>query len=168
MQGAYVFAPQLMQAHYKWYGTYGALSVFSRRLARRPRSSSGSHDRGPKVRTTPRSCNAVRKLCFGYSLFSPRLIRKVDSIDQLNAWSARKRTIVNPNGSTASSLFLTFSRKTYVTVAVHRSRFTSLWSAGFVNTFSNSIRAEYGDCRRSSRMTFLTSTSTNGRPESRA
>ena len=45
-----------------------------------------------------------------------------------------------------------------MTVAVHRSRFTSLWSAGFVNTFSNSIRAEYGDCRRSSRITFLTST----------
>ena len=33
---------------------------------------------------------------------------------------------------------------------------------GLVNTFSNSMRAEYGDWRRSSRMTFFTSTSTNG------
>jgi hypothetical protein len=32
-----------------------------------------------------------------------------------------------------------------------------------VYTFSNSMRAEYGYCRRSSRMTFLISTSTYGR-----
>ncbi len=34
------------------------------------------------------------------------------AFDQLNAWSARKRTMVNPSGSTASSLFFTLSRKT--------------------------------------------------------
>ena len=48
------------------------------------------------------------------------------ALDQLNAWSARKRTMVNPSGSTASSLFFTLSRKTYVTLAVHRSRFNSV------------------------------------------
>jgi len=32
-----------------------------------------------------------------------------------------------------------------------------------VYTFSNSMRAEYGDCRRSSRITFLISTSTYGK-----
>jgi hypothetical protein len=31
---------------------------------------------------------------------------------QLNAWSARKRTMVRPRGFTASSLFFTFSRNT--------------------------------------------------------
>lgn len=33
-------------------------------------------------------------------------------IHHSNAWSARKRTMVNPRGLTASSLFFTFSRKT--------------------------------------------------------
>ena len=48
------------------------------------------------------------------------------AFDQLNAWSARKRTMVNPSGSTASSLFFTLSRKTYVTLAVHPSRLSSV------------------------------------------
>ena len=43
-----------------------------------------------------------------------------------NAWSALNRTMVNPRGSTASSLFFTVSRKTYVTLAVQRSRFSSV------------------------------------------
>ena len=49
--------------------------------------------------------------------------------------------MVSPSGFTASSLFFTFSRKTYVTLAVHRSRLSSVWSEGLVKTFSNSMRA---------------------------
>ena len=46
---------------------------------------------------------------------------------------------MSPRGLTERASFATLSAKTYVTLAIHRSRFKTEWSPGLVKTFSNSI-----------------------------